>query len=88
MFSSFFFSFPLVKINKLIKFWEEIEIHICSDRFARRPVYSPGEQAGLADTVDALASKPEWGRNARMKISDSAGWSVGIHEMELYHFIS
>ncbi len=31
--------------------WDE---WMCSDRFARRPVYSL-----LADTVDTLASKPE-----------------------------
>ncbi len=42
-------------------------------RFTRPASKLAGAQTGLADTVDLLASKSEWGRNASMKASDSAG---------------
>ena len=55
------------------------QLWLCSDRFARQASKSADAQTGLADIMDALASKPEWGQNARMKTNDLAGRFVGVH---------
>lgn len=47
--------------------------YICSNRFTREASKPADAQTGLADIVDPLANKPEWGRYARMKMNDSAG---------------
>ena len=49
---------------------------ICSDRFTCQPVHWWSEQIGLADTVDALASKSEWGRDVE--------WSSTIRPVHFF----
>ena len=42
-------------------------ISLLADLFIRQTSKLADTQTGLADTMNELASKPEWGRNARMK---------------------
>ena len=46
---------------------------LLAGRFTRRASKLADAQTVLADTVDAPASKSEWGRNARINSNDSAG---------------
>ena len=52
---------------------------LLAGRFPRQASKPADAQTGLADTMDALASKPGEGRNARMKTDDSVGRFVGVH---------
>ena len=78
-----------VKILQTRVMWDVYVLTgLLADRFTRLASKPADAQTGLADTVDALASKPEWVRNARMKTNDSAGRFVGIHhQLKLSHSI-